>query len=997
MLRRLIAARQAKTASRKRPSPVIRMFFRRKKTFFDRQAIAVGLRCSVQTFLAGVCLASFASSNELSAQTGGGVIAGVVTDSWEGTPVPGVAVVLRGTTLGTTTDMSGRFRLEGVLGGNHILIFSKSGYTRSTIGNIRVVAGQTSNADLKMKPEFYEMEPFEVFSEPFLDQSVMLLSDRQSAAALTDAIGSDFFSQAGAGNAAEIMTKVTGASVVGGKYVFIRGLGERYGSTSLNGNDVPSADPDKKSVQLDIFPSEVIENVMTSKTFTPDQVGSFTGGSVNIVTKSFPDEFFFKFSTGGSVNTQSSFQDDFVTYKSGGVGLAGFAGSRALPAEWDSGGTETFAPADQRSKAAVAVVESKSASPAEKKAAVAEVQRLNSLLPPAMGVKRERSGMGGSFSISSGDTIELRGRKLGVVGSFGYDRGFSFNDDKRQGRFTATASGFKANLSLDEQTGTEDVAWSGLFNGAYELSENHILDFNFLYTRTSEDTATFQHGVNLNEDNVERQTLHFTERELQFYHCHGSHQFPQWRDIETEWNVSTSSTFQNEPDLRYIAYVVGANDSRKITQASEDVPKRTFRNVTEDNINFRWDTTVPFQQWSELDASFKFGYYLSQSDRNFQENAFSYLYFANTDITKIDLSQFASPENVRKIEGSGIFARDKISYYLTQSQRNEYVGVQTIEAGYGMIDLPLFEKWRFITGARAEATRLEIAVNKLANAGLPPKPSNIDEWHLLPAVSLVYELREDMNIRFAYGETIARPTFKEIADVDIEEFVNRRKFIGNPNLKMTTAQNYDIRWEWFPNPGEVLAASFFYKALANPIELRQISQDGQIRPENREEATLLGFEIEARKGLEFAHEALSDFSTGANFTYVESEVNTVPFEFEFGFEDTRPLVGQSPYIANLDLTYQNNRWGTTASLFYNVFGERVAFTVKDAPRVLEQPTHSLDFTLAQRLWQNWNLKFSAKNLLDAEHRLISKLGDEEAIYTSYRRGQAFSLSLSYEF
>ena len=977
------------------------MLFRRRENFLGSPA-PVGLWHSARTILAGVCLALFFLWNDLAAQNRGGEIAGAVTDSWEGTPIPGVTIALRGTTLGTTTDLSGRFLLKNVPGGSHILIFSKSGYARSTVADVRVIAGQTSTANLKMKPEFYEMEPFEVISEPFVDQSVALLSDRQSAAAMTDAIGSDFFSRAGAGNAAEIMIKVTGASVIGGKYVFIRGLGERYGNTTLNGNDVPSADPDKKSIQLDIFPSEVIENIATRKTFTPDQSGNFTGGSVNIVTKSFPEEFFFKFSTGGGVNTQSSFEENFLTYEGGGVGLAGFAGSaRQLPGEWDSKGTEQKAPAHLISLERDKVVQNRNASAAEKEAAVQEIQRLNSLFPPAMGVKRERSGMDGSFSISSGDTVELGGRKLGIIGSFGYERGFSYNGDKRQGQFTATTSGFNSNLSLDEQTGTEEIAWSGLFNGAYELSENHVVDFNFLYTRTAEDTATFQQGVNLNEDTVERQTLHFTERELQFYHFRGDHKLPRWQDVEVEWNVSASSTFQNEPDLRFIAYTVEEDGSRRITPSTEDFPKRLFRNVREDNLNVRLDATAPlhFQEWSDKDGFFKVGYYLSQSDRDFQEDAFLYFNFADVnfyDITKINLSQFALPENIRKVTTEGLFGRDDVSYYLTQTQRNEYTGVQTIGAGYAMMDAPIFEKWRFIAGFRFEATQLDMEVNKIGK-GDAVEPSSIDETHALPAASLIYELRENMNVRLAYGQTVARPTFKEIADVDIEEFVNRRKFLGNPELEMTTAHNYDLRWEWFHHPGEVFAASLFYKKLIHPIELRQISNDGQIRPENREGATLLGMEMEARRTLEFAHEALADFTVGANFTYVQSEVNTVPFEFEFGAEDTRPLVGQSPYIVNLDLTYQNADWGTTASFFYNVFGERVAFTVKESPRVLEQPTHSLDFTLSQRLWKNWKCKFSAKNLLDAEYRLVSKLDGEEAVYASYRRGRAFSLSLNYEF
>jgi hypothetical protein len=262
----------------------------------------------------------------------GGSIAGSVTDSWDGTGVPQVVVTVRGTTLGTTTDATGRYRLEGVPPGDHILVFSKSGYSRATMSEVKVAPGITTPADAQLKPEYYEMETFEVVAEPGLEQNIELLADRQSAASLTDAIGSDMFSGLGVSDAAQALSKVTGATVADGKYAVVRGLADRYTFTTMNGMELPSADPDRKAFQLDLLPAKFIEKVDVRKTFTPDMSGGFAGGSVNIETRNYPDDFLFEMRASTAYNTQSSLRNDFLASDRSSTDWLGFDdGLRALP------------------------------------------------------------------------------------------------------------------------------------------------------------------------------------------------------------------------------------------------------------------------------------------------------------------------------------------------------------------------------------------------------------------------------------------------------------------------------------------------------------------------------------------------------------------------------------------------------------------------------------------------------------------------------------------
>ena len=262
----------------------------------------------------------------------GGTLAGTVTEAGTGRPVGGAVITVRGTTLAVQADGAGRYSIGQVPPGTHVVAASKAGFQRGVMTDVRVAAGQTTRVDAQLQPEYYELEPYEAITEPFEEQAMEILADRQRSAGMTDGIGSVEFSRLGVGNAAEIMTRITGVTVSDGKFAVIRGLADRYNVTTLNGAEVPSADPYRRAAQLDLIPSGMIESVVVHKTFTPDLQGGFAGGAVNIVTKTFPDQRFARFTLGAGWNTLASGNGRYLSYDGGGLDWAAMDdGFRSLP------------------------------------------------------------------------------------------------------------------------------------------------------------------------------------------------------------------------------------------------------------------------------------------------------------------------------------------------------------------------------------------------------------------------------------------------------------------------------------------------------------------------------------------------------------------------------------------------------------------------------------------------------------------------------------------
>ncbi len=925
-----------------------------------------------------------------------GSIAGKVVDAQSGDPLPGVNVMVEGTMMGAATDVDGTYRIAAVPEGNYAVVVSMIGYSKLRVENVKVGIAAAAPLNFSLNVETLVGQEVVVQAEALKNTEASLLRERKLSSAVSDAISAEAISRAGVSNAADAITQVTGASVVGGKYVYIRGLGERYASTQLNGAELPSADPDKKAFQMDILPSNLLDNIITKKTFTPDEPGNFSGGIINIGTKSYPESFRLKFSGSASYNSQANLNDGFLSYSGGSHDWLGMDdGTRGIPNLLANPLVDIPSPIGARRDAALA----------------RQLDRLSKSFNSNMYPQVRTAPINQSYSLSLGNQIGLLGRPLGYVASVSYHRSYSYYGDGTVGRWQLSGNAAQVNaldydILLSDQKGKEEVLWGGLGTLSYKPHPNHKIGGNYIHSQSGESVSRYQSGQwpdQLAEGPVyETRSLLYTERSLNSYQLNGEHIFPAWRKANLEWNAAISKSVQDEPDLRFfsddyrIESVAGQADTLySINTNLYNYPTRFFRKLDETNANMNVSLALPFTFRGAQGGKLKLGGSVVKIDRSFRERRFEIRQqLANYNG---DLAQFFSQEQAGIVDSTS--GRYYFGNYVVDatSQRSNYDGDQTVSAGFAMVELPVAKKLRLVGGLRYETTRMDV---------ISQDPSAIkgqlhnNDW--LPSINLVYDAFDKVNVRLAYGRTLARPTFREMAPYRTFEFIGDYLFAGNADLKRTLIDNFDLRWEWFVRPGEIYAVSGFYKRFQDPIERTIDIETNQITYQNVDEGEVVGAEFEVRKQLDVVHPTLKNFQLSSNFSIVHSQVNIAAAElesihrFDPSATGTRPLYGQSPYILNLELSYQNIKFGTTASLYANILGKRLSeVTLGATPDVYERSQSLLDLTLTQKIWRGMDLKVAAKNLLDSSTRETLEFKGKEYVYHEYKLGRVFSAGLSY--
>ena len=957
---------------------------------------------AILTFIALLAIAASARAQ--------GTISGSVVDSQTGDPLIGATIFLEGTNTGTICDFEGNFQLFNVEPGNYVLVSSMIGYQKTSIIGVVVKEAEVAKLYIALSPEAIELEEEMVIEVKALrNTDAALLKDRQKASAVSDAISADEISRAGSGDAAEAMSHVTGASVVGGKYVYIRGLGDRYSSVQLNGAALPSADPNKRAVPMDLFPTALLDNIVTTKSFTPDKPGDFTGGAVNIGTKAFPDDFTLSVTSATSFNTQSSLNDEFLTYEGGDLDWLGVDdGTRDLPAALAAGN--------------VSIPDVGAAYNDGEKAR--ELDQYSKAFSSVMAPTTTTAPLNQSYSVALGNQIELLGKPFGFLGSLTYNNKSSFYDSGSSARWQLTsraASTLTNNFQLDDVRGAQEIGWGSLVTLSYKPAPTHELSVSNMYNRSSEDVARFLSGSfprDLSEEAVyETRVLQFTQRQIQSLQFSGKHHFSGLRSLQAKWTGSTSTSSQDEPDLRFFtnnhitairplrdesgavlrdesgAVVRGPVTSYSISPSIYPLPTRYFRDLSEENREFQLDLTFPFKQWQGIGSNFKSGFSALDKKRTFRERRYEF--------DQDDIGYNGEPDTFFNSDKVGLISKEdqyRFGSYVQDATQlsSNFDGDQQVYAGYAMFELPINRQLRLISGARYEATRIDVASHDSTKAG-----GHLDEKDLLPSLNAVYELKPGMNLRASYGRTLARPTFRELAPFASFSFVGDFTLIGNANLERTLVDNFDLRWERFGNPGEIYAVSLFYKDFQNPIERVILTVNGEVQFQNVAAAEVMGVEFEARHGLAFLHRSLEHFYGGGNLSLVDSEVSIARAELALrralnqNASSKRSLQGQSPFLLNLNLSYDNFKSGTTAGLFYNLFGQRLEeVSLGGTPDVFEKARGTLDLTFSQR-WQVYKIKLSAKNLLDESVEKAYRYQGTDYIASQYHRGRSFSLSVSY--
>lgn len=963
-----------------------------------------------------------------------GKISGTLIDQDTGEPMIGVTVYVIGTDLGAVTDLDGKYTIRKVPVGTYSLKFSMVGYATYSVEEVSVESGEIAEVSVTMAQQAQEIKGIVVKAKALKNNEAALLAHRKSSVAVSDATSREEMTASGAGNAADAMTRVTGASVVGGKYVYIRGLGDRYTNTSLNGLSMPSADPDKQTFQMDLIPIQMLDNVVVQKTFTADKSGDFSGGSLSLSTRDFPEYRQFTFSTSAGYNTNTTGKE-MLGYLGGDRDWLGYDdGTRGVPTVI----LENPELADEVPEGVRFI----NGTPEEWQDIIDYMVQSSEGFNPQMATEKETAPLDQSYALSYGDQFRLWDRNLGVMGSLTYKRNFRYYENGFFGKYRLASEGSTSlaeEMGLIDSEGSDEVHWGGMLSLQYLLNANNKIGANYVYNRNGESVTRYLSGKAYELENdtarftYRTRLLDYTERTLGSLQLSGEHNDLLGSALKGEWQVGYSKTKQDEPDVRFFSdeyftdYVEDEQtgdlypvDGYRIAPSAYKVPTRVWRFVDEDSRDAKLDFTLPFGRSSK----FKFGSSYSKKNRTQNERVFTYQNLNNYN-TKFhgDINAFIADvglESVRVLDTVTGRTQWLFTNFITENRepQNNFDGKKEIIGSYGMFEQQLAHRLNVVAGLRYETTNMSVE-NQGTTVFNSEPVSEIDEADLLPSLNLVYSLTDNTNLRAAYGRTLARPMLREMSGSVYDDFAGGRLYLGNPDLKHTRIDNYDLRLEWFMRPGEIAAVSGFYKNFYDPIELTIVDVNGSVSPRNVPKGTVYGLEFEMRTGLDRITSSLKHFRLGGNLTLVHSEVDlteselTVIKAYNADAETTRPMAGQSPYLVNLDLGYDNPIMGTSLTLFYNVFGERLSFNAEDAtPDIYEQPRHMLDLIGSQRVYGSVAFKYGVKNLLDSSVRFIHKInladfgldgsGDTELetrdfVAQEYKTGRSFTIGLSYSF
>lgn len=808
---------------------------------------------------------------------------------------------------------------------------------------------------------------------------------RRKSAAAQDSVGRAEIARTPDRNAADAARRVVGTTIIGGRFVFVRGLGERYTNALLDGAPLPSPEPDRQAVPLDLFPTQVIDSITIVKTFTPDVPGDFAGGSVRIATRRLPDQPVLSLSLGLGANTNATFAER-LDYEGGGLDWLGFDdGTRALPEE-----VPDYAVLRGGERPDQSIISRE------------ETTAIGRAMNSDMSATRTQSPPNHNGALVAGKTFELGGdQKLGVMSALTYSRSFERRAFETLRTFNLPG-GRGADLAplndLQAEKGTDRVAWGGLVGLTYEPHGDHRLSATFLYSRAADDETTELEGFHEERSaNIHETRLSFVERSLTFLQLRGEHLVRKTWGTEIDWNASVGRAVRDEPDTRGTVFQFDEGTGF-VFEDDASSGSHFYSEQGETSFGGGVDVRQPLQKKENPEDAFavKLGGRGDVRDRSFEARRFRFRPVPNGDPQNLVCPvQSWDPEcPARLLRG------DRIGpvFELEENTRptDAYDADASVAAGYVMIDGPLMKGVRVLLGERLEVSHQGIA----SFSPLLPDTqveSELDAAELLPAAALVLTPRDDMAIRFSATRTLARPQLRELAPFSFADYFGGRETQGNPDLGITRIVNLDARIEMFPSLREVLAATAFFKSFEDPIEATVLEGGarGIVTYQNAPGAILGGVELEARKELGFITESLKILSVVGNVTLAHSRVTLDDGASSIVTNLNRPLSNQSPWVVNAAIDLDEKDWGTSARLSYNVAGPRIVQVGTDGlPDLYEQARHQVDVAVAQRFFRDHlELKATLANLFDDD--FVRTQGEEETednVTQSYSLGQTFGLS-----
>jgi outer membrane receptor protein involved in Fe transport len=916
-----------------------------------------------------------------------GTISGVVLDLATNRPIPGATVVVEGTPVATVTDAEGNFHLS-VPPGRYTLRITQVGYREEIVSGIEVRDQAVTPVDIALSPQDLKLGEVEVRAEA-ADGRVAFLEERKAANVIGEILTTQEMKRDVRSDAASVLSRVVGLSVVQNKYVYVRGLGERYSQTMLGDALLPTTEPDRRVVPLDLIPANLLQDVRVVKSYAPDQPGEFSGGIVKLRTMDFPSSWTLKVMASVGFNSQTTARP-FLSYPGGRFRWLGFdRGAHRLPAMIPDQAVVPgpFSPL--------------------------ELQTFGRAFRNVWEPRRSRAGPNQGFGMSGGGS---KGR-WGIVGAVQFSR--TAHTQREDRLFYILGAGGRAvprsifatpeflqqqgilsrarevipegtdlNLLKGYTSGTQTARLGGLASVSYQLSSQHKLTARSFYAHDgTHQTRTYQGWYESRFTVLRNARLRFTDEEIASGQIGGEHLFPGLAQSVVTWRWTYSRARLDEPDTRETLYEFDPvrQQFRFFSQLQSGL--RLF-NVMRENLR------EPALDWSAyvfrpaVTLSLKAGVSYSNRDRGFLSRRFRFIARRSRGINFfLSPEQLFAPENIRP-DGFELFEETRPT--------DAYRATHDILAGYGMADV-MGKRWRIIAGMRVEDSDQQVRTFNPFNRALNPVDAGQRVRDLFPSVGLVLALTPAMNLRLGWSETVARPHFRELSPYEYTDVTGGPSARGNPDLRRTRIRNVDVRWEWI-RPPHLLAVSVFLKQMRDPIEsvVEPSNETTIVSFRNTQGARNAGVEVELRQDFGFLGPAGKRLQISGNYAYVRSRVTIGPQSLNVLTSLERPLIGQSKHLINTALDYEIPRWSASVRMLAQYVGRRLmevgAYGLAD---IAQEGIPAVDLVFSKQFLteaKRMEVKLSMENLLDRPIRFFQ--GPDP--YWFYRRGRTVSIGLSYQ-
>lgn len=918
-----------------------------------------------------------------------GTIKGKVLDARTGDTVVGANVRLEGTTQGVATDLDGDFELKSVPAGSHLLSVSFITYATENI-EVQVGTNQITDLEVFLKEDISELETVVVTVVRETASDITVLKNIKESLQVVSGISAESIKRTLDSDASQVVKRIPGVTVIGDRFVVIRGLNERYNTTQLHNVNTPSMEADVRSFSLDVVPSNIIDQILIYKSPAPELPGDFSGGMVKIFTKGIPD------GTKTTVDISSGFRQ--------GSSLRNFRGEERRSGHWLGGN-------DGKNDLPEGFPDRLTGLPA------AEIDQAGRSLPNNWEDFSYGSGLDSRFAVTHHfkKNIGQRGMQIGNTTSLQYSNSKTvFNvQNNAYEAFDFETGQPKLRYSFADTEYGQEIMNGVVFNWALKVDDKNVIELKNLYERLTTYDFVDRYGDQIAQGFKQNNFAFFNEyRGIYSGQLIGTHQLFEEKG-KLEWVGGYGLSYNDLPDYRRYRTNV-TNEAAGETMLfiprgqTPDFLGKFYSQMRENIYSFALNYEHKFnvEKTTAFKPILKTGFYLENKDREFSARNLGFSRGVNFSegLTQLAIGDLFQPENISVANG--------VRLGENFSTGNFYVATNELRAYYLSLNLPI-GKFNLSGGVRVEDNdqRLRSPDRFQAGSDTPPiEPVVIDQVDVLPSVTLAYNINTKMVVKGVYGKTLNRPEFREIAPFGFYDFIFDATATGYSFLRNAEIQNFDLRWELYPSLTETVSFALFYKDFKNPIESLYGnfgSEQSTFLFRNTERAYARGIEVDLRKSMAnvFRSRFLSRMSVLANVSFIDSRVTLGEDLSQLLRAVDRPLQGQSNFIVNSGLFYDDDLNGLQVNLNYNVIGKRILLVGAGAiPDTYEMPRNVLDFSVRKTISSRLSARLGIKDIFNQEFLLLQD-GNEDGVFDrkndqAFRRfkpGTQYSLSLSYEF